>query len=183
MRLPFVILVTTVAAAQGTAADVLKHAEATGAALFAAIQAKSLAGPDDIQNFEALQRAIDPQKCPETTISWILLPDQKKATEIFGISSVPTIGKLVVGRHFKASVVDGVVDLSTLVASTKSCLTLGIPPNAVALYTTEVVSATPTEFHVFESTLHGIPLYVGAGGEAWLVKDGSIRKLEKSGRN
>jgi hypothetical protein len=183
MRFSLTILVVfsvvTTAARAEDAADVLRRAEATGAALFAAIQAKNLAGPGDIKNFEALQRAIDSQTCTGTTIAWILLPDRNHATEIFGIASAPTKDQLVVGRHFKASVVDGTADLSTLAASTKSCVTLNIQPRAVGLFTTEVISATPTEFHALESKLHGITLYVGAGGQAWSVKDGTISKLEK----
>jgi hypothetical protein len=57
---------------------------------------------------------------------------------------------------------------------------LKIQPGAVGLFTTEVISATPTEFHVLESKLHGIALYVGAGGQPWLVKDGTISKLENT---
>jgi hypothetical protein len=55
---------------------------------------------------------------------------------------------------------------------------LKIEPNAAALFTTEVISTTPTEFHVLESKLHGIVLFVGAGGHAWEVKEGDVSKLK-----
>lgn len=187
MRLWFTMLAVFVAVSTASsaqeAADELRHAEARGAALFAAVRATSLAGPEDIKNFEALQRATDPQKCKDTTIAWILLPDRNQATELYGIASASAEDELVVGKHFKAKVVDGTADLSTLTASTKSCLTLKIQPRAAALFTTEVISATPTEFHVLESKLHAVALYVGAGGKAWSVKDGAISKLEKPAGN
>jgi hypothetical protein len=174
------------AAVQNTA-DMLKNAEATGAALFAAIQAKNFARPEDIKNFEALQRAIDRQKCKDTAISWAILPDRARGTEIFGISSAASDDQVVIGRHFKASVVDGAADLSTLAASTKGCLILKIPPGGggrpgaklVGAYTTELISTTPTEFHVLESKLHRIALFVSAGGEVWEVNNGSIRSADE----
>ena len=172
------LLVSAVSSAQD-AADPVKQAERTGAALYGAISGKDFAGSQDIRNLDVLQRALDAQKCPGTTVTLIVLPDHQHASEVYAVSSVSDVGKLVVGRHFKTTIHDGMADVGALAASTKSCLILTISPNAAALMTTEVISATPTEFHVLETKLHNIPLYVGAGGQLWSVKDGSIRKLEK----
>jgi hypothetical protein len=172
------LFVSAVSLAQD-ASDPVKQAETTGEALFSAINSKDFAGSQDVKNLDALQRAVDAQKCPGTTVSLILLPDRQHASEVFAIASVADDGKLVVGRHFKTTIRDGVADVGALSASTKSCLILTLGPKAAALMTTEVISATPTEFHVLETKLHNIPLYVGAGGQVWAVKHGSIRKLEK----
>lgn len=169
----------TLTAAAPDATVALGNAETTGAALFAAMQANNLAKPQDIKNFDALQRAVDPLTCPGTTLSWILLPDATHATRLFGIAAGGTRTQLVVGKHFKANMVDGAVDLATLAASTKSCLTLNILSHAVGVFTTELDSATPTEFHVVESSLHNIALFVNAGGEVWSVKDGKISKVKQ----
>lgn len=180
MRLPLagLLIVSSVSSGQDTS-DAVKQAETTGAALFVAISTKDFAGSQDIKNLDALQRALDAQKCPGTTMALIVLPDHQHASEVFAVSAVSDEAKLVVGKHFKTTVHDGVADVGALAASTKSCLILTISPKAAALMTTEVISATPTEFHVLETKLHNIPLYVGAGGQVWAVKDGSIRKLEK----
>ena len=160
------------------ASNALKHAESTGAALFNAFNSKDFAGSQDIKNIDALERAINAQKCPGTVVSLILLPDRQHASEVFAVSGVPDEGKLVIGKHFKTTIHEGVADIESLSASTKSCLILTINPKAAALMTTELISATPTEFHVLETKLHKIPLYVGAGGQVWAVRDGSIRKVE-----
>lgn len=162
-------------------ADPIERAETTGRALFAAVQEKNFATSQDIRNYEALQRAIDAQSCPHTNISLILLPNREQPTEVFAISSVSENDQIVIGRHFRARVSDATVDLNSLVASTKSCLIMKMRPGAIGVGASELISATPTEFHVLESKLHGLPLYVVAGGTAWTVNNGSIRKLEKLG--
>jgi hypothetical protein len=172
------LFASTVSLAQSASVPV-EQAEMTGAELFTAISSKDFATSQDIKNFDALQRALDAQRCPGTTLSLILLPDRQHAYQVFAIAGVPDGGKLVVGRHFKTTVHDGTADVVALAASTKSCLILTISPQAAALMTTEVISPTPTEFHVLETKLHNIPLYVGAGGQVWAVKDGSIHKVEK----
>jgi hypothetical protein len=176
------LLTATVSLAQ-EAADPVKNAEDTGAALFSAIQANELAGAHDIRNFAALSHAIDAQKCPGMTVSFVMLPDRQHASQVFAVSSISTKGKMVIGKHFKATMLGGVADLASLVASTRSCLVLSISPNAAALFTTELLAPTPTEFHVLETRLHNTSLYVGAGGQAWSVKNGIISRLDKSAAN
>jgi hypothetical protein len=156
------------------------RAETIGAALFDAISANELAEPTDIINFGALQRAIDAQKCPGTTVSFVLLPNRRHATELYAVSSVATGGKLVVGRHFKTTVHEGAADLAGLSASTKSCLILPIDPRAAGLFITELMAAEPTEFHVLEARLHRIQLIVEAGGEVWAINAaGRVQKIEQ----
>jgi hypothetical protein len=177
-----VLWTATVSLAQD-ATDLVKNAETTGAALFSSIQSNELAGAHDIANFAALSHAIDAQKCPGTTISLVLLPDRQHASQVFAVASLPDGGKMVIGKHFKATKLDGVANLDTLVASTKSCLVLTMSPNAAALFATELLSPAPTEFHVLQTRLHNTTLYVNAGGQAWSVKRGLISKLDKSGPN
>jgi hypothetical protein len=158
----------------------LGGAETIGAALFDAISANELAGPADITNFDALQRAIDAQKCPGTSVSFVLLPNRRHASELYAISSVAAGGKLVVGRHFKTTVHGGVADIAGLSASTKSCLILPIDPRLSGLFITELMAAEPTEFHVLEARLHKILLIVEAGGKAWTINAaGRIRNIEQ----
>jgi hypothetical protein len=91
----------------------VKDAASTRAALSAAIQTRSFAGPEDVKNFAALQQAIEPQKCEGTTVSWVLLPDRARATEIFGISSAAD-EPLVIGRsHARADCRETVVRPAT----------------------------------------------------------------------
>jgi hypothetical protein len=155
-------------------------AETIGAALFDAISANELAQPTDIINFEALQRAIDAQKCSGTTVSFVLLPNRRHPSELYAISRVATAERLVVGRHFKTTVQEGAADLAGLSASTKSCLILPIDPRAAGLFITELIAAEPTEFHVLEARLHKIQLIVEAGGNAWAINAaGRIQKIEQ----
>jgi hypothetical protein len=165
------------------ATDAVKNAETTGAALFSAIHRNELAGAQHIRNFAALSHALDAQKCPGTSFSFVLLPDRQHASEVYAVSGLAARGKMVIGKHFKTAMVAGAANLDTLVASSKSCLVLTVSPHAAAPFTTELLSPTPTEFHVLETRLHNTTLYVGAGGQAWSVKEGIISKLDKSGAN
>ena len=160
--------------------DHVAGAEAIGAALFDAISGNELAGQSDIINFEALQRAIDAQKCPGTTVSFVLLPNRRDASELYAVSSIAAGGKLVVGRHFKTTVHGGAADIAGLSASTKSCLILPIDQRLSGLFVTELIAAEPTEFHVLEARLHKIQLIVEAGGKAWAINAaGRIQKIEQ----
>jgi hypothetical protein len=85
------------------------------------------------------------------------------------IAGPPSSKSIIWGRHYKIAI-DGVVSKST-----KSCLSMSIPDDAVSLLVTDTISDTPTEFHVFLSLKYKIPInIVTPNGEMWKVKEGMI---------
>jgi hypothetical protein len=87
MRFPLLALVILSvfidAATAQNGSGALRNAEETGTALFSTLQAGSFAGSEDVRNFEALQRAVEEQKCKGATLLWVPLPDRTHATQIF----------------------------------------------------------------------------------------------------
>lgn len=83
---------------------------------------------------------------------------------------------IVIGRHFKLS-------KGSIVKSSNSCLAIPkqIPQGAtaVASYATHILTSYPTEFHVFLSLKHSIPLFIGTDIGMWKVEKGKISFVSK----
>lgn len=94
---------------------------------------------------------------------------------IYFIAEPPSQDYIVFGRHYK--VAKGVV-----IPSTKSCFISSAEPpdkNVVGVFTTHLLSDTPTEFHVFLSLKHKKPIYVVTSRGIWKVELDKIEFLEK----
>lgn len=84
---------------------------------------------------------------------------------------------VIVGRHFRGTVQEGAVVLTELVSSTNSCLNLGRKPrDAVAMFATHL-QPYPNEFHVLESLMHEVTLYIGTSAGNWKIEAGKISLL------
>lgn len=95
----------------------------------------------------------------------------KGQPHVFLIAQPSNPGMIVFGRHYRVSG-------QLAIPSTKSCLAVPPgPPGSVGSVTTHILSPYPTEFHVYLSLLHRMPIYVGIGKETWSVEDGKIRIL------
>ncbi len=90
---------------------------------------------------------------------------------------------VMVGRHFRVELdaVGGTV--RSVFASTKSCLFIPaklVPPGGspVGAFMSHILSATPSEFHVFLSLLHSRPMFVGTDRAIWNVENGIIAVIK-----
>ncbi len=94
----------------------------------------------------------------------IVIQDNKKV--VYFIGEPPAENDVVFGRHFKVR--ENVVTQSTL-----SCFVLPTHPKSVAVYSSHLLSRTPTEYHVFLSLLLEKPIYVfNTSNEIWrIVRD------------
>lgn len=90
---------------------------------------------------------------------------------------------ITIGRHFKAPITDDVIDISAFESSTNSCFSLSKPKlNVVALSATHL-KPFPNEFHVLQSNLHSIPLYIRTSEGLFSIKNSQIRKVKDADSN
>jgi len=81
---------------------------------------------------------------------------------------------VIIGRHFKAPINGGVIDASAFSSSTNSCLNLGKPAsNVAAMYATHL-KPYPNEFHLLQSNLKSIALYIGTSAGMYVVENGTM---------
>jgi hypothetical protein len=106
---------------------------------------------------------------------------------VYVIPATTVTGRVMAGRHHKLKVSeDGSRVLENRPLS-KDCLAIDdseIPAGAkrLALATTNLVTATPNESHVFLSLQSNLPFAVGTSLGAWMVSDGRIRYLGPTAR-
>lgn len=85
---------------------------------------------------------------------------------------------VIIGRHFKAPVRGDSIDLAHMESSTNGCLNLGTPPSNVAALTATHLKPYPNEFHVLQSQLAGLALYIGTSSGIYAIEEGKIRVVE-----
>lgn len=85
---------------------------------------------------------------------------------------------VIIGRHFKAPIKNGSIDIDGFESSTNTCLNLGTPASNVAALTATHLKPYPNEFHVLQSKLSGLALYIGTSAGIYAVESGNIRLVE-----
>ena len=86
---------------------------------------------------------------------------------------------VVLGRHFSAPYTNKKVDMSGMESSTNGCLDLGPVKDGVAGMFATHLKPIPNEFHVLESSINNITLYVGTKEGMYIVKNEEITLSEK----
>lgn len=91
---------------------------------------------------------------------------------IYFIAEPPSKKQIVFGRHYK-------VIKEKVISSTVTCfVSPKMPDNAVAAFSTHLLSDAPTEFHVFLSLKHNTAIYVRTSRGTWKVESGKIEFIE-----
>ncbi|MBN2212319.1 MAG: hypothetical protein JW709_13055 [Sedimentisphaerales bacterium] len=93
---------------------------------------------------------------------------------VYFIGDTKNQGEIVFGKHYK-------VVGDEVIPSTKTCYILPPPPpgvNATAAYTSHLLSAFPTEFHVFLSLKYRKAIYVQCSSGVWCVDGAKITQVE-----
>ncbi len=85
---------------------------------------------------------------------------------------------VIIGRHFKAPILNGEVQVEDFESSTNGCLDLGAPKKDIAALTATHLKPYPNEFHVLQSKLSGIALYIGTKAGVYAIENGQIRLVK-----
>jgi hypothetical protein len=156
-------------------ASELEDAITYGNLLTQAVKEKEEVKLKKLSEYKAIKRYLTENKCSGFKYkAYIVGPKNKQFLYL-----VASKGKnVIIGRHFKAPINGGTVDVSGFESSTKGCLNLGTPPSNVAALTATHLKHYPNEFHVLQSRLAGLPLYIGTSEGIYSVEGGNIRLVE-----
>ena len=147
-----------------------------GELLTGAVQDKKTVKLKKLDQYKDIKRYLSENKCSGFKYkAYIVGPIENQKFYL-----VASKGKnVIIGRHFKASISNNVIDFSTFESSTNGCLNLGpVKSNAAGMYATHL-KPFPNEFHLLQSNIRRIALYVGTKEGMYIVNDGTMVLSEK----
>lgn len=132
----------------------------------------------DLQQFEntrEIRRYLSANRCRGLNYeAYLLETGDQKTLYLVGSRA----GHMIIGRHFKAPVTDNTVDVSAFEGSTRGCLDLGrVPENVAAMMATHL-APEPNEFHLLQSVIHDVDLFVMAGDGMYEISGGTVKLSE-----
>lgn len=166
----FIVLVSNMAMASE-----LEEAVVYGNLLTEAVKEKSEVKLKKLPEFKSINRYLSENKCPGFKYKgYIVGPENNRYFYL-----VASKGKnVIIGRHFKAPINAGSIDTAKFESSTNGCLNLGSPPsNVAAMYATHL-KPYPNEFHLLQSNLNSIALFIGTKAGMYAVENGAIKLSE-----
>lgn len=149
----------------------LESAIEYGNLLTKAVKTKSTVRLKKLAEYKKIKQYLSSKKCDGFKYkAYIVGPENKKYFYLIASKRK----SVIIGRHFKAPIKGGVVDTEAFVSSTNGCLNLGRPAsNVSALFATHL-KPYPNEFHLLQSNLKPITLYIGTSAGMYIVKNGTM---------
>jgi len=142
-----------------------------GTLLTEAVQHKKVVKIKKLDQYKEIKSYLSDNKCPGYKYkAYIVGPEGNRNFYL-----VASKGKnVIIGRHFKAAISSNVIDISTFESSTNGCLNLGpVKSNAASMYATHL-KPFPNEFHLLQSNIRRIALYIGTKEGMYVVNNGEI---------
>lgn len=157
-------------------ADELEAAQAWGMKLTEAIQQKTKLNLKKRPEYKEIKKFLKENQCPGIKYEGYLIGEDQQYFYLIGSKGK----EVIIGRHFKAPVVDGVIDLESAHSSTNGCLSLGPKKPAVAAMMATHLQPYPNEFHLLQSNIHAVTLYIGTKSGMFVVKEGKMYLSESN---
>ena len=167
MRALVIVIAISLVSFDSLAETELVNFAEVGSQLSALVAEKDRFKPKTLSNYKDLKDALKPAQCDGLKYQYYAVGD---TLYVVGSSRQG----VTIGRHFKFSLAQDSVDISSMQASTNGCLVLPSDPPAEALGVTHILSDTPTEFHVLASIVSGKTIYVGTKNAIWKVSGPTI---------
>jgi hypothetical protein len=102
--------------------------------------------------------------------------DNQKIWAVYLIPSSKHADAVMVGGHTMMAISE---DGTQVLRNSQLSKCLELPaPSGVPLTTSELISETPTELHVYLNRMRNAPIYVGTRGGLWKITHGQISLLE-----
>jgi hypothetical protein len=158
-----------------TMASELEEAIVYGNLLTEAVNGKAEVELKKLSEFKSIKQFLSENKCPGFKYKgYIVGPENNRYFYL-----VASKGKgVIIGRHFKAPFKAGSIEAAKFESSTNGCLNLGVPPsNVAAMYATHL-KPYPNEFHLLQSNLNSITLFIGTKAGMYAVENGAIKLSE-----
>ena len=158
-------------------ANDLDNAVKYGNFLTEAVQSKQKVKLKKLPEYKAIKTYLATNKCPGFKYNaYVVGPEEQQYFYLVASKG----GNVIIGRHFKARKVGGAIKVGEFESSTNGCLNLGNPKTkkSVAMFATHL-KPTPNEFHLLQSNLHSIALYIGTSNGMYLIENESIELSEE----
>lgn len=154
----------------------IESAAALGASLTEAVQSDRDINMKKLANYTEIKRFMQENACGGIKYrAYTVATPEGDYLYIVGSKG----RNVIVGRHFKVPIAQHGIDITKIKSSTKGCLDLGArQKNSAAMYVTHL-QPYPNEFHVLESNLQGIALYVGTSTGMYSIESGAIRLVKE----
>lgn len=174
-KMKFFLLALLSLASNGLFASELEDAISYGNLLTEAVNAKEKVKLKKLPEYKDIKRYLSQNKCSGFKYKgYIVGPKDKQFFYLIASKRK----NVIIGRHFKAPIINGSIKLSGFESSTNSCLNLGTPPPNVSALTATHLKSYPNEFHVLQSQLIGLALYIGTSTGIYSVENGQIRIVQ-----
>jgi hypothetical protein len=158
----------------------VKQAEKIGAELFQVFSdAKALTSPILLKaQSTAETTSLNRCNAPYRTL---VLPSKnaQEPISVYLIGVPSLMAGIMGGRHFRVKVSQDGGSVLSVTPSTQTCFF--VTPNAVpngakpvGAFMTHILSAAPTEFHVFLSLYNKQPIYVSTKAGVWTIEKGKV---------
>lgn len=151
-------------------ADELENAQAWGAMLTDAVQQNTKVNLKKRSEYKQIKKFLKENQCPGLKYEGYLVGEGQQYFYLIGSKGK----EVVIGRHFKAPVVDGVIALDSMQSSTNGCLSLGPKKPDVSAMVATHLQPYPNEFHLLQSNIHAVTLYIGTKSGMFVVKEGKM---------
>ncbi len=152
----------------------INNSESWGAALYQASLDKADQALKSFANYKDLNKFITESGCSGYKYkAYILEAGDERRLYLVGTRSKDVI----VGKHFIGSMQESAVLLNGLLSSTNSCLNLGRKRQTIAAMFATHLQPYPNEFHVLESLIHDVTLFIGTAVGNWKIEAGKISLL------
>ena len=154
----------------------LDEAVEYGRLLTNAVEKKEHIKYKKLSRYNEIKGFLNEQKCAGFKYkAYVVGPDEKQYFYLVASKKK----NMIIGRHFKAPIVNNEVDVARFESSTKGCLDLGkIKPNVAAMSASHL-QPYPNEFHVLQSNLHSLGLYIITGVGYFKIENGLIELVKK----
>lgn len=153
------------------------HIQEVGNLLYARVKSKEKFKLKELKNYKDIKSHLAKAECGEFSYKTYLIKDQD-IDLVYFVASKTFSNPVIIGRHFIAPIEDGSLNLEKFVSSTKGCLNLGSPKKATGGMFATSLDPYPNEFHVLQSKLHGITLYLGTEYAIWKIVNGEVSLME-----
>jgi hypothetical protein len=129
-----------------------------------------------LKNIKEVEEILAPHKCSGLTYNYYSV-DASDKTYLYIIASKGN--HVIAGRHFRFDMLDNTASLNSVIKSTTSCLDLGKPDKMAAGMYLSHLKEYPNEFHVLQSTIHNMPLFVGTFAGDYKVTADNIELIKE----
>ncbi len=157
------------------AEDPLARAVDRGTRLAEAIENGDSLSLRKFANYGDIRTWLDSNRCPGFRYTGYFV----RAAGASDLYLIASRGKdIIIGRHFKAPVSKGRVEIEQIESSTARCLNLGRSGSNTGNSLIAHPQPFPNEFHVLQSRLHRTDLRIATTHGNYMVSKGRIRKAE-----